>query len=351
MAKKGPIGIGIIGLGRAGYAMHVRELRGLEGFRIVAGCDVLPERTQQLAQEFGARPYARHEDLLADKDVELVAVATRSDTHAEIGVACLRAGKHTVVEKPMALNLAEADRLVRAARTSRGKLLVRHNMRCEPAFVHVKEVIESGLLGKVFEIRLCRHSYNRRDDWQTLRKYGGGLLNNWGPHLIDTALQYLGGKVASVHGELKRLVCAGDADDYVKIVLKGKSGCIVDIEVSGAVALGEPHYRVMGTLGALTCDSRESRIRWYDPAAAPALALHPETPPQNHSYGNRESLPWQEKTVPAAPAEPVADFYEVVRRTLREGRPFPVTVAQARQVVWVADQVRKGTRFERRARS
>ncbi len=345
MPGKEPVRIGIVGLGRAGWAMHTRELRGLDGFRIVAGCDVMPERTRQLADEFGAKQYARYQDLVADQDVELVAVATRSDTHAEIGVAALEAGKHTVVEKPIASNLQEADRLVKAAKKSKGLLLARQNMRFDPAFLHIREVIDSGILGEVFAIRLCRHSFNRRDDWQTIKEFSGGLLNNWGPHLIDHALQFVDGKVQKVQGQLKRLVCAGDADDYVKIVLLGKSGLLVDMEISGAVALGEPHYRVMGTYGALSCDSRESRIRWYEPSEAPPLRLHPETPPQSHGYGNPETLPWQEKTVPARPSEPAPAFYEVVYRTLREGEPFPVTPQQARQVVWVSDKVRKSAAF------
>ena len=345
MTQKDPVRIGIVGLGRAGWAMHVRELRPLDGFRIVAGCDTIPERVEQLAQEFDAKGYSRYEDLLNDGNVELVAIATRSDTHAEIGVAALEAGKHVVLEKPIVVNLDEADRLVEADKRAAGQLLVRQNMRHNPAFLHVQEIIESGILGEVFEIKLCRHSFNRRNDWQTMKEFGGGQLNNWGPHIIDHALMFLGGQVENVYGELKRVVCAGDADDHVKIILQGRSGLLVEIEISGGVALGEPHYRVMGTRGTLVCDSKEVTVRRYDPSEALPLDLHPESPPQDHPYGNPETLPWQEETFPVAPSRPTPAFYELVYTTLREGEPFPITPDQARQVVWVTDQVRKSATF------
>lgn len=341
MAEKEPIRVGIVGLGRAGWTMHTGELRELDGFRIVAGCDAMPERTEQLAAEFGAKAYSRCEDLLADQDVELVSVATRSDTHVEIGIAALEAGKHVVVEKPIAVNVAEADRLIEAGRKAEGQLLARQNMRFDPAFLHVKEVIEGGMLGEVFQIRLCRHGFNRRNDWQTMKQFAGGQLNNWGPHIIDHALMFLDGEVERVYGELKRTVCAGGADDHVKIVLRGKSGLLVDIEISGGVALGEPHYRVMGTCGGLVCDSKELKVRWYDPSEAPPLELHSESPPQDHPYANPEMLPWQEKTMPVGPSQPTPAFFELVYRTLREDEPFPITPDQARQVVWVTEEVRK----------
>jgi len=345
MAENETINVGIIGLGRAGMGMHVPELRSCEGFRIVAGCDAIAERPGALADEFGSRCYADYRELLADGEVELVVVATRSNTHVEVGVAALEAGKHVLIEKPLAADLAGADELIEAAAGARTRLLVRHNRRFDPDFLHVKGVIDSGVLGDVFEVRLCRHGFNRRNDWQTLRRFAGGQLNNWGPHVIDHALQFLCGEVESVFADLRRVVACGDAEDHVKIILKGKCGVLVDIEISGAVALGEPAYRVMGSCGSLVCDGEESHLKWFDPAQAPPLDLHPETPAEDAGFGNPEQLPWQEKTLPARPSGDLPRFYDLVYRTLRRGDPFPVTLEQSRQVMWVIEQARRASPF------
>jgi len=345
VAREEPIGVGIIGLGRAGREMHVRELAPLKGFRIAAGCDALEERPRKLASEFGAKPYSKHTDLLKDRDVELVVVATRQDTHARIAVEALRAGKHVIVEKPLACSLAELDTMLAAVRESGKLLFPRHNRRWDADFQHVREVIASGVLGEVFYIRLCRHAYSRRRDWQTLRRFGGGQLNNWGPHIIDHALQFLGGQPQVALSELRRVAAAGDAEDHVKVVLRGPTGMLVDMEISGGVALGEPDYRVMGTLGALVCDGKESRLKYLDPREIQPVVADPNTPDEGAGFGREEALPWHEETRPAQPVSPMPSFYECVYQAIREGKPFPVTLDDARNVMWVMERAREMSAF------
>ena len=345
MSDQGPVRIGIIGLGRAGYGMHAEELRGHEGFRIVAGCDTIESRARKLAEEFGSRAYTDYRELLKDPDVELVAVTTRSDTHARITIDSLLAGKHVLVEKPMALNLAETDRMISAAQQTGNRLLLRQNVRHERAFTHVREIVESGVLGRVFYIRLCRHGFDQRHDWQTLKEFGGGQLNNWGPHIIDHALQLLGGRPVSLWSDLQLVAAAGDAEDHIKIAMRGETGLVLDMEISGGAALGEPHYRVMGTLGALVCDGREITMRYLDPADLEPVTASPETPPEGAGFGSGRVLPWKEQTIPVAPKRPCPPFYDLVYRTMRQGEPFPITLDEARNIMWVIDKAREGTQF------
>jgi len=344
MASRTPVGVGIIGLGRAGLGMHVPELRALKGFRIVAGCDVLEDRARTLAEQFGSRPYADYGDMLRDPDVELVVVATRSDTHAKITVDALRAGKDVLVEKPMAVSLAQADRMIQAARKTGRRLLVRQNRRHDPDFLFVRQVIESGKLGRVFYIRLCRHGYGRRADWQTLTRFGGGQLNNWGPHIVDHALQLLGGRPVELFSDLDRVAAAGDAEDHVKIVMRGKTGLVVDLEISGGVALGEPPYRVMGTLGTLVCDGRTATLKYLDRARLRPIEADPGTPPWAGGFGNPERLPWKEETREARPRKAPPAFYQLVYDAMRRGKQFPITLDEARDIMWVIEKARKGRR-------
>ncbi len=341
----GPVRTGIVGLGRAGWGMIASALRARpEQFQVVAGADVIPDRVARLAAEFGASGYADHRALLADPKVELVVVATRSNTHVEIGLEALDAGRHVLLEKPFALTLRGMDRLLRRAARSPGILVPRHNRRFDPDFLHVRELLSTGIIGDVREVKLYRHGFNRRNDWQTLRRFGGGQLANWGPHIIDHALRFLGSPVKEMYSNLQRIAAAGDAEDHVKIVLTGRNRRVVDLEISGGAALADVPYRVFGTLGALTCDGRKSCVRRLDPSRLTPVRADPATP-RAQGFGNAEKLEWIEEEFEARPERPM-EFWGSVYATLREGAPFPVSLAEARQVVRVMELARRCTRFE-----
>jgi len=340
-----PIRTAVIGLGRAGWGMIIGSLRRrTDQYRIVAGADLIAERRQRLEEELGGRSYRDYRDLLADSDVELVVVATRSNTHVPIAIDALRAGKHVVLEKPLALTLRGMDRLLRVARRARGKLIPRHNRRFDPDFLAVREVVESGILGEIRHITLCRHGFNRRNDWQTLRRFGGGMLANWGPHIIDHGLRLLGAPVRSMFSDLQKIAAAGDAEDHVKIVMCGTNGRVVDIEISGGAAIGDVPYRIFGTCGALTCDGKKMRVRWFDPGQVPPVKASAATPTEQ-GFGNAEQLPWQEEERDAVPQTP-ADFWDSVHDAVRRDVPFPVSLSEAREVVKITEQARAGTKFE-----
>ena len=177
----GKIRVGIWGLGRAGNGMHIHEL-GLypDMFEIVAGCDWDPARREAAAKKLPGRPvYEKGEELLKDPNVELVSVATRSPDHVKHAIQAVEAGKMVMVEKPMACRIEDALELQKVADANPGRVFVRHNRRFEAAFSHIREIIRSGKLGHIFEIKLCRHNYQWRADWQTILDCGGGQLLNW----------------------------------------------------------------------------------------------------------------------------------------------------------------------------
>jgi len=347
MAKAGPVRLGIVGLGRAGWGMHCPELKGKEDkFRIVAACDILRERRDRMAAAYGCTVYERIEDLVADADVEMVDVATLSRDHFDHAVLALKGGKHVFLEKPITETYAEARRLQALAARSKGRLYVRHNSRCDKAFLHVREIIASGLLGQVYHVKLMRTWYARRDDWQTLRRFGGGLLMNWGPHIVDHALQLLEAPVASQWSDLKRIAAVGDAEDHFKIVLAGAHGRVVDLEVTGGAAIGGPLYLVWGTGGALKCDGISVTLRYLDPQAKlPPRPVNPGTPDEN--FGSPENLPWIEQAFPVNPKKPW-NIWDELYAAVRRGKRFPITLQEAVAVMKVISAARKGSRFERR---
>jgi scyllo-inositol 2-dehydrogenase (NADP+) len=343
-----PIRYGVVGLGRAGWNIHVKQLRGREDARIVAAVDPLPERRQQAADEFGCRTYDSLGKLLKQDDVEVVIVATPSVQHGPDSKKALKTGKHVVVEKPMALGLAEADSMISTAREAGRKLFVHQNLRFSNEFLHLREVIESGILGRIFHIRCHAASFARRNDWQTLSKYGGGHLNNHGVHYLDQLLHLMPGRVRDAMGDLQQVVSAGDVEDHAKALLRSDTGCTVDLEVSMAenIAQPMPKWIVCGSCGTLTSNGKESTIRWFDPEQAAPLEVNEEAPPAR-KYGNEDKLPWQEKVVPAAPANQtgIGTFYDNVYAVLRRGEQMWVTPDSVREVMRVLGLIRKGTSF------
>ena len=340
-----PIKIGIVGLGRAGWGMHCKELQGREDkFQIVAACDVLPERRARMVERYGCRVYERVEDLIADPDVELVDIATRSCDHLRHASLALAAGKDVFLEKPITVSYAEAEKLREAAEASPGgTLYIRHNRRFDPDFVHVREIIASGILGDVYEIRLARHGYQRRDDWQTIKAFGGGQLLNWGPHIIDHALRFLESSVVSQYSDLKLVTAVGDAEDHLKIVLKGENGRIVDLEISGGVALGAPTYQVFGTRGSLVLTGKEITLKYLDPDVGLEIReANPGTP--GETFGNREALPWIEETLPVKPGSNHV-IWDHLYAAIRDGVTFPISLDEAIGVMRVVSKAKEGTAF------
>ena len=216
-----PVRTAVIGLGRAGWSIHVAGLKDRSDFKIVACVDPEAERRKEAETALGARTYAKWEDFLKDPgDTELVIIATASSMHTPMSIDALKKGLHVLTEKPMSVSLKEATKMLQAARKARTIFTVHQQYRCNPELHHALKIMNSGLLGKVFYIKMNWSNFARRNDWQTLRKYGGGSLNNTCPHSIDLALQFLQSPVVDVWGDLQAVVTAGDADDHVKIMMR-----------------------------------------------------------------------------------------------------------------------------------
>ena len=342
------IKVGIWGLGRAGYGMHLPETQQFpELFEVVAACDIARERLGNFAQKApGARLYSDGDAFLADPGVELFAVAVRSPQHVDYDIRALATGKYVLAEKPFAISVAGLRKLLAAEKKHPGKLIMRHNRRFEPAFNHIREIIGSGILGEVFEIKLCRHGWSFRDDWQTLVSCGGGQLNNWGPHLIDHALLLLGAPVESVWSDMKTVAAVGDAEDHFKAVFRGANGRVVDVEVSGGIALPSPVYAVYGTRGSLVCDD-EKTIRIKSLAKnfklPPRMSAKDGTPDFTFNFCPSHPPQWVEESIPVAPANGVTmnDNYRFIYDTIRKGKKYPITLAEASEVVKWTETIKK----------
>jgi predicted dehydrogenase len=331
----------VVGLGRAGWDMHVHQLRGRTDATLAAVVDPVPERRDQAKSEFGCRAFASLADLLNDAaEVDVIVIATPSVDHARDTLACLAAGKHVVVEKPMATTLADADAMIAAAERANRQLIVHQSYRFYPEFLHLKEIVDSGLIGRLWHVRNYLAAFARRNDWQTLAKNGGGQLNNTAVHFLDQILQILPGRVTRVCGDLQQIASAGDVEDHVKAFLRTDQGATADLEISFAqnVAMPLPKWILCGTHGTVTSDGVRTTVRWFDPAAAPPLTVI-DGPARDHKYGNDDKLPWQEKVIEVQP-RPHGAFYGHVTAVLAGRERLRVTPASVRETMRVLEMIR-----------
>ena len=342
MPKSRPIRVGVLGLGRAGWDIHVAAIRDDSRFRIVAVADALRDRREQAEAELGCESFRRPGDLLQDAKADLIINATPTPWHGRLTIDALKAGFHAVVEKPVAKDVKEGRAMVRAATTARKKLFMHHNYRFMPVVRHFREVIDSGILGEVFEIKVNVTGFSRRNDWQTLKKNQGGLLNNHGTHYIDWVMQLMGAPVKDVFGDLKLVADSGDAEDHVRVILRARNGCVADFHLSTATASELPMFMLLGTCGTLASDGASSTIRYFDPRKVKELPVVTAAP-ATRRYGNVDKLPWREKTVKSV-ARDKSTFYDNVFDVLRKRSPMVVTPESVLEVLAVMDKARTPVR-------
>ncbi len=179
--------VGIIGCGRAAETRHLPALRGVAGIRVLAAADTDKARAARLGERFRIeRRYGDAAALLADRDVEAVAVCVPARLHAEVVLAALDAGKHVLVEKPLAVSLDDAERISRRAEAFPGKVMVGFNMRWHRLVRQARAIVARGGVGPIELVRTAFTSFHETlPAWQTERAQGGGALFDIAVHHID----------------------------------------------------------------------------------------------------------------------------------------------------------------------
>lgn len=337
------VGVGRMGRGHIAEMLHFPEM-----YELTAVCDNEPSSLASLPASYAkARQYSCLDALLKDADVELVSVATRHLQHVPMAIQILESGRYCVVEKPVACNVAKMEELQAVLEHHPGHLFLRHNRRFEPSFLKTRQLLDSGMLGTVHYINLKRNvGYCRRNDWMTMSDYYGGLLTNWGPHLIDQALQFLGSPVCDIWADVRRSISIGDSDDTFKVILKGKNGRVADIEVSGANAMPVREIEIICERGTIVYEGGNGkiRVRMLEPCQKLSdLRPHPETPPLQ--YGNfDETLSFVECAYDL-PAGSCGDMWKHIYNDITGISPYPVTFAEGLEVVRVIQEVIKRSGF------
>ena len=336
-----PLRIAVAGLGRIGWGRHALALSKHPDFELVAVSDTEPARREEAERELKCRAYADYERMLAVADLDAVVIATPTHLHKPMTLAALRQGLHVLLEKPMALNCADAQAIVRVARKARRVLTVYQPARLGALHQTLLKLIATGKIGRVVRVQNALFRYARRNDWQALRKFGGGMLNNYGAHAIDEILPLIGYDVKRVFCQLQRVATLGDADDAAKIVLQTRRGVIGDVDISQASAISPYRQIVWGTCGAIWVQGGALHIRSFDPKKLPVRKLNPSLASAERKYPS-ETVPFADEVVKVDESLAVDVYADLARAVRTRGEPY-IKPDQTLAVMRIIDRCRKGS--------
>lgn len=253
------IRVGILGYGFMGH-VHVRDLSLRDDMEIVAVCDIEKEKMQD-APETVAR-YTAMEDVIARKDIDVVIIAIPNHLHLEAIKLAARAGKDIICEKPVVMSLQEFAEVETIVKKTGIRFTVHQQRRFDRDFRTAKRVYDSGTLGKVYTIQSSLYGINgNMHDWHVYKKYGGGMLYDWGVHLLDQMLWMVQSEVISVYADIRNVINA-EVDDYFKILLNFENGVTGEVEL-GTYFLAdrekwfERHWFIGGNKGTMYADGFE----------------------------------------------------------------------------------------------
>lgn len=238
----------LIGYGGMGH-WHVDKVLSMpERFKVAGIYDIDPERQKEAAEK-GFHAYATLQELLDDKGVDFVTLAVPNDFHRPLAIECMAHGKHVISEKPVTLSVDDLYQMINAARENKRVFSVHQNRRWDEDFLTVKKLYDTNELGRVFNIESRVHgSRGVPGDWRNQYVHGGGMILDWGIHLVDQMLQLVPEDVISVWCKTTHITNF-EIDDGFTVVLTFASGLTATVEVGTSNFISLPRWYVQGQNG------------------------------------------------------------------------------------------------------
>lgn len=258
-------GLAIIGYGGMGEWHHKNIEERIKEIKVVGAYDIRQEQGQK-AQEAGIKNYDSLEALLEDEAVDMITVATPNNFHKELVIKGLRHGKHVICEKPVMMNATELEEVISVQKET-GKLFSIHqNRRWDKDYRIIKKIVEDDTIGKPYFIE-SRVQGSRRamHGWRNHKVNGGGMLLDWGVHLIDQMLCLIPSPVVEIYSCLLSIY-SEEVDDHVKLMMKFETGEVVMIEVATNCFINQPRWHMCCEDGTAVvenwrCDGKIVRLQ------------------------------------------------------------------------------------------
>jgi predicted dehydrogenase len=328
-----PLRHAVIGVGAGVLGMHLPAL-ALESVQVVGATDVDAERGRGHAEELGCPFFVDHRRLLAETRPDVAVVLTPHPFHAPIAIDCLEAGCHVLVEKPMAVHVAEADAMIAAAERADRLLAVNFQQRFRPEVQTARRLIDNGQLGQIQRVELVETwtrtaAYYKLGAWRgTWAGEGGGVLLNQAPHGLDL-LCYLAGMPSRLVAWTRRLIQKIETEDTAHAMLEWSSGALGTVHISTAEAGQPQRLEIHGTAGALRVERGGLVVHRFDSDLREFIAHSPEP------FAAPASQPVPVE-IPAGAGNHLAVYHDL-HRAIREAQPLDVDGVSARRSLELAN--------------
>jgi scyllo-inositol 2-dehydrogenase (NADP+) len=244
---------GVAGCGFIG-SRHVATLNSFEELECAAICDTDPARLRGFDEKI--KRYNDIDSMLADDSLDGVVIATPNKYHKEHVIKAAQAGKHIICEKPIAMSVADFDEMNETAKANKVLLTAHQQRRFDRDFQTVKYAYDRGTLGDTYLIKSMMYGFNgNMHDWHVWIAEGGGMLLDWGVHLIDQMLYMIKSPLKSIYADIRNVINF-EVDDYFKIILRFENKVTAEIEL-GTYMLSDKsgwfprHWQMYGNKGSL----------------------------------------------------------------------------------------------------
>ena len=262
----------VIGYGFIGRR-HVKTLMDFEQSTCVAVCDINPKRLDEVRELYPQMHlYEDAETMFDAESLDGVIVSANNVAHKELVIAAAQHGCNIICEKPAALSVAEFDKMMEAVERAGVSFTVHQQRRFDKDFATVMRIFDEGLVGDVYTVQSSLYGYNgNMHDWHVCKNQGGGMLYDWGVHLIDQLLYMIPGKLKTVYADVRNVINA-EVDDYFKIILRFENDVTAEIELgtyflNDAPNWFERHWFVGGNKGS-------ANVNKFDPEGAIVRTTH-----------------------------------------------------------------------------
>ncbi|MDX2109592.1 MAG: Gfo/Idh/MocA family oxidoreductase [Verrucomicrobiota bacterium] len=311
-----PLKCAFVGLGMG--RNHGKLMQETGRMEVVAFCDPDDRRLADIQPLFpNAKYYKSQAEMLAAEKLDIIAQAVPHFLHTPLAIEALEAGVNVVVEKPMATSYADCQKMIHAARKAGKTLTVYHNRRLDPWFLTAMQLIQEGKLGKVFEINVAIGYGHTSDTWRGDKAASGGVMFDWGAHLVDYAMHFAQSKPVKISGWFYRRpeVSPTRNHDHGELRIYFESGAIANVAVSAKDFSTVDRYRILGT-----------EATYSDPWNwKPEMEGMLHTPnPENRFAHLKTPVPY---------VKPPGEFYQMLAAHFLDQAPLAVTPESAAEVI------------------
>lgn len=245
------IKVGIIGYGFMGHE-HAKMFADMDEIDVTAVCDIDDEQLKDVPE--GIEIYKDAKELLQNADIDTVIISVPNTLHLEMVKLAAEAKKFIICEKPAAMTVAEFDEMVKIVKAAGVHMTIHQQRRWDVDYCTMKAVYEKKLVGKPYIIKSQLYGSNgNMHDWHVYPELGGGMLYDWGVHLIDQIFQMVDSPLISVYADMKNVINK-NVDDYFKIIFEYENGVTAEIELGTYYLTPKRSWFIGGTTGSAIID-------------------------------------------------------------------------------------------------